>query len=63
MDKLLLTVAFLAGGLAVLRGVVWLATVGDRKWAARRERMRAATPYQPPTNSRPNDFDLKGRPW
>lgn len=63
MDKVLLTAVFLGAALAALKAVVWLATVGDQKWAARRERMRAATPYTPPTNARPLDFDEHGRTW
>jgi hypothetical protein len=63
MDKVLLTLGFLGGGLLVLGGFLLLATWGDRKWAARRERMRLATPYKPPLNSRPLDFDKHGRTW
>ena len=63
MEKLVLIAAFLLGGYGMFRLLKVLATVGDRKWAARRERMRLATPYTPPLNARPNDFDSKGRPW
>jgi hypothetical protein len=63
MDKVLLTLAALVGGLLALGAVLLLATWGDRKWAKRRERMRLATPYTPPVNARPNDFDSLGRPW
>lgn len=62
-DKLIVAAAALAGGLLALGVLLLLATWGDRKWAARRERMRLATPYKPPANSRPNDFDYHGRTW
>lgn len=62
-DKILLTAAFLLGGYTVFRLLKVLATLGDRKWAARRERMRLVTPYTPPLNARPNDFDSLGRPY
>lgn len=53
----------LIGAIAALAVLRWLATLGDKKWAKRREQQRLATRYTPPLNARPNDFDLKGRPW
>lgn len=43
--------------------LILAAKLGDRKWARRRELKKLATPYTPPANSRPNDFDERGRPW
>jgi hypothetical protein len=44
VDKLIVTVAALAGGLLALLALKRLATLGDRKWSARRSRLGAATP-------------------
>jgi hypothetical protein len=44
VDKLVLAVAALAGGLLAALALKRLATLGDRKWAARRARLGAATP-------------------
>ena len=53
----LLLIALVAGLLC------WVATAGNDKAVRRVAAKRAVTPYTPPANSRPRDFDTKGRPW
>lgn len=42
--------------------LVLVAGWGDRAGARRHHELRAATPYTPPANSRPEQFDRYGRP-
>lgn len=61
MDKLVLALAAVAGGLLTLLALKRLATLGDRKWAARRTRVGAQTPaYLAPARWW---TDEHGRPW
>ncbi len=62
-ERAALAGAFIFGAIAALAVLRWMATLGDRKWAGRRDRVRLATPWAPPVNARPNDFDPKGRPY
>lgn len=54
--------AILVGFTAVVAPFL-IAQAGDGRALRRREQLRRATPYTPPANSRPGDFDDRGRPW
>lgn len=61
IDDLMLAAAFLTDGLLALLALKQLATLGDRKWAARRARLGAATPAYIP--ARRWWVDEHERPW
>lgn len=64
MTNFPLTLAAFVLLIAVASGLfVWVGSQGNAKAARRVALKRLVTPYVPPANSRPQDFDPKGRPW
>lgn len=61
---ILLQVFAALGVVAVVGALLALiARAGDARFADRVDRLRRVTPYEPPDNARPGDFDELGRPW
>lgn len=63
MNGLVFPIVASLAAIAVVVGVLWLAGhFGDRRANQMRDQLRGQTPYTPPANSRPNDFDRWDRP-